>query len=290
MQWHEISIEIPYEYVEPISYLFDRYGHGMSMEIQGSDLVLLRTYLPTTSRQRLAHIEVGVKLINLLQPLGELKIDPLPPDEDWQNAWKSHFDLLKLGRHLVIKPSWIDYEPAPEDIVIELDPGMAFGTGYHPTTYTCLEALEHLIDPGMAVLDLGVGSGILTIAAAKLGAGRILALDIDSIAIKAARQNFRRLGILGKVSLAMGTIPHAVAKPGEYDIVVANISSRAIRERATHMLPLLNQTGTLIASGIINNQQPETEEALRRAGFIVQQTWPKDDWVTLVCRAADKSA
>lgn len=290
MQWHEISIEIPYEYVEPISYLFDRYGHGMSMEIQGSDQVLLRTYLPTASRQRLAHIEVGVKLTNLLQPLGELKIEPLPPDEDWENAWKSHFDLLKLGRRLVIKPSWIDYEPAPEDIVIELDPGMAFGTGYHPTTYTCLEALEHLIEPGMAVLDLGVGSGILTIAAAKLGAGRILALDIDSIAIKAARQNFRRLGILDKVSLAQGTIPNAIAKHGEYDIVVANISSRAIRERAIHMLPLLKQTGTLIASGIINDQRQETEAALQQAGLTVQQTWPKDDWVTLVCGATNQSA
>ena len=286
MQWHEISIEIPFEYVEPISYLFDRYGHGMSMEIRDNDLVLLRTYLPSTSRQRLAHIEVGVKLTNLLQPLGELKIEPLPPDEDWQNSWKVHFSLLKLGQHLVIKPSWIDYTPAPDDIVIELDPGLAFGTGYHPTTYTCLEALEQLVEPGMSVLDLGVGSGILTIAAAKLGAGHILALDIDSVAITAARQNFRRLGILPRVTLAQGTLPNAQAKPGAFDILVANISSRAIRERSPHLLPALNHQGALIASGIIQAQEQETEEALEQAGFVVQQTWPKDDWVTLVCRAA----
>ncbi len=286
MQWHEISIEIPFEYVEPISYLFDRYGHGMSMEIMDNDLVLLRTYLPSTSRQRLAHIEVGVKLTNLLQPLGELKIEPLPLDEDWQNSWKVHFSLLKLGQHLVIKPSWIDYAPSPDDIVIELDPGLAFGTGYHPTTYTCLEALEQLVEPGMSVLDLGVGSGILTIAAAKLGAGHILALDIDSVAITAARQNFRRLGILPRVTLAQGTLPNAQAKPGAFDILVANISSRAIRERGPHLLPVLNHQGALIASGIIQAQEQETEEALEQAGFVVQQTWPKDDWVTLVCRAA----
>ncbi len=141
MTWHEISITVPFEYVEPISYLFDRYGHGMSMEVLGADEVLLRTYLPSTSRQRLAHIEVGVNLASILQPLGELEVRPLDDDQDWQNAWKSHFSLLKLGRHLVIKPSWIDYQPEPEGRVIDLDPGLAFGTGYHPTTYTCLEAL-----------------------------------------------------------------------------------------------------------------------------------------------------
>ena len=289
MQWNEISIEVPFEYVEPISYLFDRYGHGMSMEILNSDQVMLRTYMPSTSRQRLAHIEVGVKLTSLLQPLGELKVEPLPPDEDWQNAWKSHFNLLKLGQHLIIKPSWLEYEPKTDDLVIELDPGMAFGTGHHPTTYTCLEALEDLIEPGMKVLDLGVGSGILTIAAAKMGAANILAMDIDSVAIKAARQNFHRLGILPQVTLVQGTLPNPQALAGEFDVVVANISSRAIRERGAHMLPLLNQQGALIASGIINEQAEETEEALEEAGFVVQNTFPKDDWVTLVCRASSIS-
>ena len=257
------------------------------MEIRDDDRVILRTYLPSTSRQRLAHIEVGVKLTSLLEPLGELKVEPLPPDEDWQNSWKSHFSLLKLGQHLVIKPSWIEYEPEPDDLVIELDPGLAFGTGYHPTTYTCLEALEDLVEPGMSVLDLGVGSGILTIAAAKLGAGHILALDIDSVAVKAARQNFRRLGILPRVTLAQGSLPSPQAPAGSFDILVANISSRAIRERSPHLLPPLKRQGALIASGIIQEQEEETEEALEQAGFVVQTTWPKDDWVTLVCRARE---
>jgi len=285
MEWHEISIEVPYEYVEPVSYLFDRYGHGLSMETIGPDQVLLRTYLPSTSRQRLAHIEVGINLTRILQPMGELKVVPLDRDEDWQNAWKVHFTLLKLGQHLVIKPSWIDYQPEAEDVVIELDPGLAFGTGYHPTTHTCLEALEHLIRPGMNVLDLGTGSGILTIAAVKLGAAQVVALDIDSIAVRAARQNMRSLGIQSQVTLAQGTLPHPQAGARAYDLVLANISARAIRERAAYILPVLKPEGALIASGIISEQQPETEEALRKAGFISIEEWPKEDWVTLVCRA-----
>jgi ribosomal protein L11 methyltransferase len=290
MEWYEISIEVPFEYVEPVSYLFDRHGHGLSMEVKGPDRVLLRTYLPSTARQKLAHIEVGVKLTSILQPLGELKVEPLPQDEDWQNAWKSHFSLLKLGQHLVIKPSWIEYEPEADDVVIALDPGLAFGTGYHPTTYTCLEALEHLLRPGMNALDLGTGSGILTIAAAKLGASRVLALDIDSIAVQAARQNFQRVGIQHQVTLAQGTLPHALARAGEYDLVVANISSRAIRERAPHIFPVLRPQGTLIVSGIIKDQYQETESALLAAGLTSIEVWPLEDWTTLVSRRASSSA
>jgi ribosomal protein L11 methyltransferase len=290
MQWYEISIEVPYEYVEPVSYLFDRHGHGLSMELKGPGRVLLRTYLPSASRQNLAHIEVGIKLTSILQPLGELKVEPLPQDEDWQNAWKSHFSLLKIGQHLVIKPSWIEYQPEANDIVIELDPGLAFGTGYHPTTYTCLEALEHLVRPGMNVLDLGTGSGILTIAAVKLGAAKVLALDIDSIAVQAARQNFQRAGIQHQVTLAQGTLPHALARAEAYDLVVANISSRAIRERAAHILPVLRPQGALIASGIIKDQYQETEAALLAAGLTSIEVWPLEDWATLVCQRSDASA
>ena len=283
MIWQEVSITVPYEYVEPISYLFDRYGHGMSMEILGANQVLLRTYLPSTSRQRLAHIEVGVKLASILQPLGELKIEPLK-DEDWQNAWKSHFSLLKLGRHLVVKPSWIEYEPTPEDLVIDLDPGLAFGTGYHPTTYTCLEALEQLVRPGDRILDLGTGSGILTIAAAKLGAATVLSLDTDPIAVRAATENFRRAGIEEVVTAKQGTVPSPLAPPGHFDLVVANISARAIQERAASVLPLLKPQGTFIASGIIDEQRPGCQEALVAAGFTSIEVLPREDWATLVCR------
>ena len=282
--WQEVSLSVPFEYVEPISYLFDRYGYGLSMEDDGPDRIKLRTYLPGDARQRYSHIEVGVKLASILEPLGDLTVTPLDNDADWQNAWKEHFTLLRIGDRLVIKPSWIDYEPVAGDILVELDPGLAFGTGYHPTTYTCLEVLEKKTMPGMAVLDLGCGSGILTIAAVKLGAGRVVALDIDPQAVQASRQNFRRTRISEQVELDQGSLPNRLAGPGAFDLVVANISSRGIRERASDILPVLKPEGLLVASGIIDEQLPETEEALLKAGYTGLQFWPREDWVTISCR------
>jgi ribosomal protein L11 methyltransferase len=282
--WQEVSLSVPFEYVEPISYLFDRYGYGLSMEDDGPDKIKLRTYLPSDARQRYSHIEVGVKLASILEPLGELQVTSLDNDADWQNAWKEHFTLLRVGERLVIKPSWIDYEPGEGDILVELDPGLAFGTGYHPTTYTCLEALEKLVNPGVLALDLGCGSGILTIAAVKLGAQRVVALDIDPQAVQASRQNFRHTGIEDQVDLDQGSLPHPLAPQGAFDLVVANISSRGIRERAPDLLPALKPDGTLVASGIIDEQIPDTREALLKAGFAHLEFWPREDWVTISCK------
>ena len=283
MDWREISIAVPHEYVEPISYLFSRYGRVLTMESDGPDRIMLRTYLPANSRQRLARIEVGVKLVSLLEPLGHLIVEEVP-EQDWQESWKSHFHLLKIGRRMVIKPSWIDYQEEAEDVVIEIDPGMAFGTGYHPTTYTCLQALEQSVKPGASILDLGTGSGILTIAALGLGAASVVALDIDSQAVRAARQNFRRTGNSRRVTLGQGTLPHGAAGLGQFDLVVANISARAICDRAPFICSALNPQGVLIASGMICDQQKQVVDTFQELGYSLIQEWPREDWVTLVFR------
>ena len=282
--WQEVSISVPFEYVEPISYLFDRYGYGLSMEDDGPEHIMLRTYLPSDARQRFSHIEVGVKLASILEPLGELTVTPLDNDADWQNAWKEHFTLLRIGQRLVIKPSWIEYEPTKGDVLVELDPGLAFGTGYHPTTHTCLEIMERMVQPGMKILDLGCGSGILTIAAIKLGSDRVVALDIDPQAVQASRQNFRRTRIKDQVQLDQGSVPSRLAPAGAFDMVLANISARGIRERAPDILPTLKLGGILVASGIIEEQYPETEESLLAAGYKDITVWPREDWVTLTCK------
>jgi len=285
LTWQEISIQVPDEYVEPVSYLFSRYGHGLAMEPVANGNVILRTYLTTTSRQRLAHIEVGIKLINVLEPVGALTFTPIRDGDDWETAWKSHFTLLEVGRRLLIKPSWIEHQASPEQVVIELDPGMAFGTGYHPTTYGCMEALERLIQPGMAVLDLGTGSGILTITALKLGADRAVAMDIDPQAIRAARQNFRRTRLQRRVSIAQGTLPHALAPAQEFDLVVANISQRAICERGPFIAPSLKNQGAFVASGFLNEQKTQVVESMSASGLQLMEDCPREDWTTLVFRA-----
>ena len=289
MAWQELSITVPHEYVEPISYLFSRYGKGLSTELAGEGRVLLRTYLTTGSRQRMAHIEVGVKLVGAIEPIGDLNIRDLPDDEDWMNSWKSHFRILRIGKRLVIKPTWLELDSTagPEDIVIELDPGIAFGTGYHPTTATCMEAMEQHVKGGMTVLDLGTGSGILTITAMKLGAELVTALDIDSQAISAARRNFRRLGINKQIRLGQGSIPHPTAPAGEFDLAVANISARGVADRCPFILTALKPSALFIASGLLMTQKDEVAGAVEPLGFTLISEWPQEEWVTLLYRAPE---
>ena len=287
MAWQELSITVPHEYVEPISYLFGRYGKGLSTEVAGQGRVLLRTYITSGSRQRLARIDVGVRLVAAVADIDPLEIRDLPEDEDWQNSWKSHFKILHIGQHLVIKPTWLELDPGPDDIVIELDPGIAFGTGYHPTTDTCLQALEQNVTPGMTVLDLGTGSGILTIAAIKLGAERVTALDIDSLAVTAARRNFRRCGISKQVSLAKGSVPNPTAGPGQFDLAVANISARGVADRCPFILTALKPGGIFIASGLLETQKEEVASTAEPLGFTLVSEWPQEEWVTLLYRAPD---
>ena len=289
MAWQELSITVPHEYVEPISYLFGRYGKGVSTELDGNGQVLLRTYLTTGSRQRMARIDVGVRLVGAIEPIGDLVIRDLPEDEDWMNSWKSHFRILRIGKRLVIKPTWLELDDTskPDDIVIELDPGIAFGTGYHPTTDTCMQAMEQHIAPGMAVLDLGTGSGILAITAMKLGAGRVTALDIDSQAVSAARRNFKRTGINKQVRLGQGSVPHPTAPAGEFDLAVANISARGVADRCPFILTALKPGGLFIASGLLATQKPEVANAVEPLGFTLVSEWPQEEWVTLLYRAPD---
>ena len=287
MAWQELSITVPHEYVEPISYLFGRYGKGVSTELAGDGQVLLRTYITKGSRQRMARIDVGVRLVGSIEPIGDLIVRELPEDEDWMNSWKSHFKILRIGQHLVIKPTWLELESdtGPEDIVIELDPGIAFGTGYHPTTATCLEAMEQHITPNMTVLDLGSGSGILTIAAIKLGAEQVIALDIDGQAVSAARRNFRRLGINKQVKLGQGSGPHPTARPESIDLAVANISARGVVDRCPFISTALKPGAWFIASGLLSTQKQEVAVALEPLGFSLINEWPQEDWVTLLYKA-----
>jgi len=295
-KWLELSIRTTPEYVEPLSELFRRYGEGSVVVEEEGDWdpdndtddpgpptsVVVKTYMPVdaTTANRRGMIDVGVRLVSLLQPMDGLQGRFLE-EEEWENAWKAHFTLLRVGKRLIIKPTWQEYAPAVAEVLVELDPGMAFGTGHHPTTRMCLEELERRVRPGMQILDLGTGSGILAIAAVKLGVASVFALDVDSVAVKAAGHNIRHNRVARKVRLFAGTLPNPKVLPGSIDLVVANITARAIAEVARSIAEALVPGGVLIASGIIMERQAEVEAALQGV-MLVRERRTDGDWVTLV--------
>jgi len=206
-------------------------------------------------------------------------------EEDWANAWKAYFHPFRVGRRLVVVPSWEDYEAKPDDIRLDLDPGMAFGTGTHPTTSLCLEALEEAVRSGDRVLDVGCGSGILAIAAARLGARPVEAMDIDPVAVQVAGENVARNGVSGCVRLALGELS-TVVPPGEprWDVVVSNIIADVIIALVDDVRERLRPGGLWLAGGIIEERLPQVEEALRRSGFQLVGRRLKGGWAVLEAR------
>ncbi len=202
--------------------------------------------------------------------------------QDWRDSWKRYFGVLRVGRRLVIVPSWMTYTPRPGDLLIEIEPGMAFGTGQHPTTALCLRALEQLIRPQMAVLDLGCGSGVLAIAAARLGAAPVLALDTDPQAVQATRQNAAANGVEALVEVREGTLGQTGVSPDPFDLIVANISGLTIQRLAPAFVRALNPGGVAVASGFLDDAVQGLSRALEESGLSVQQVMVEGVWRALV--------
>ena len=202
-------------------------------------------------------------------------------EEDWAEAWKAFFPVLRISRRLVICPAWRTYRPRRGEAVIRLDPGMAFGTGQHPTTLMCLRALEETVRPGADVLDLGTGSGVLALAAARLGAAGVLALDNDPQAVQAARDNVRLNEMEAVVRAEEGTLESA---PARFDVIAANISPSVIVELAGAMAAALKPGGVLVAGGFSAERAEAVAAALTAAGLTVERTLSDGDWRTHVAR------
>ena len=294
-KWLELSVQAPREFVEPLSSLFLKYGHaGVAVEEPGgfnpdegetqpdSGRVRVMTYLPVgpTTRSREGSIDVGVRLMAQLGPVSMLQSREVD-EAEWQDAWREHFHTLHVGARTVIVPTWRSYTPRQGDVVIVLDPGMAFGTGHHPTTTMCLAALEELVYPGCSVLDLGCGSGILSIAAARLGASEVLALDIDATAVETAAANARQNSVEAVVTVKEGTLPHASLRPGGYDVVVANISSKVILDLAIDLARVAKTGATVVASGLLERSLGAVSARLEAAGLLLDSTETDGDWVAL---------
>jgi ribosomal protein L11 methyltransferase len=229
------------------------------------------------------------------------RLYPIPPptfrkleDQDWTNAWKEHYHPFRIGNRIWIQPSWLDPQKKvddsdvdgilPDDVVLTLDPGMAFGTGLHPTTQMCLRALEAIVEPGMTVLDVGTGSGILAIAAAKLGASRLLAFDTDVLAVKATVENTAKNSVAEKVTVFQGTLDQVEEK--NWDVVVVNILAPVIIGLLEDdgLMSYMGGNGRLILSGIIEEQGAGVETAVVDAGGCVVEKLQIRDWVSYIIK------
>ena len=297
-KWVELSIEAPAEYVEPLSHLFLRYGKGgVVTEEPGGyspdegesppvpDRVTVKTFYPLDdeSDARFGRIDVGVRLMSQLtcmSPLTQRVIE----EREWAEAWKEHFHPLRVGERLVVAPSWREFAPGEGDVVIRLDPGMAFGTGHHPTTRMCLEEVEALVEPGMEVLDAGCGSGILSIAAALLGARRAFGLDVEEVAVAVAQANAAENGVACVVSAVVGSLPHPQVREGDYDLVLANISAKVGIELAEALASAIRPGGALVVSGFLLKDEEAVRRAYAGAGGAVEGRQEEGDWVTLRLR------
>jgi ribosomal protein L11 methyltransferase len=298
--WLEVGIETDVEAVEAVSELFSRYGYNAGVAIyeafqqepDGSNLrtdltrsVRVVTYLPVDGEQEtsLERLREGVWHLEQIQPIGDLEVRERP-EEDWANAWKEHFDVLHVGRRIVIRPSWRAYDPRPDDVVIDLDPGMAFGTGHHPTTEVCLAWLEDLPVTGRVALDAGAGSGILSIALARLGAGRVDAVEVDPVAARVLAENVARNRVDSVVSTAHANVSEFDGQR-QYDIVVANIISSILLELRGPLTTAVRPGGYLLLSGIIEQSERRVRDAFVAGGVRFIERRQIGDWIALLFSA-----
>jgi ribosomal protein L11 methyltransferase len=299
--WLELSVEADIEAVEAVSEILGRVApagtsvepafeltdEGLGARVDPSRQAIVRAYLPARDEASLdrAVAETAEALGHLqafgLRPIGELTTRVVN-EADWAESWKAYFPVLRVGRRLVIRPTWRRHRTTPGDVVLALDPGMAFGTGLHPTTRLCLAAIESLADreavEGGRVLDVGCGSGILAIAAAKLGATRVLAIDTDPIAIEATGANAARNRLARRIVARAGSLP--TGEP-PFRVVMANLIAGLLMSLAPLLRDEVAIGGVLLASGIFIDREAEVRDAFAAVGLDVVGRSAEGEWVAL---------
>lgn len=306
MKWAEISIQTSHEATEAVADIFHDLGaSGVVIEDpelvnmyrrSGSwdycdipeeletEVVTIKAYLPVDEflddklrvfEERVNHLQDH----NLDKGRGCINCREVQ-EEDWASSWKEYFHPVRVSEHIVIKPSWEDYLPVEGDIIIELDPGMAFGTGTHHTTSMCIRSLEDVVKPGHTVFDVGTGSGILAVAAAKLGAASVHAIDLDPVAVRVAKENVVFNKVEETVTTTQGDLLTGV--DGKADIIVANIIADIIIKMLPDVRTRLADKGVFIASGIITERLSDVTQALLDNRFVIDKVTEEGGWVAIV--------
>ncbi|UCH34647.1 MAG: 50S ribosomal protein L11 methyltransferase [Armatimonadota bacterium] len=280
--WVRITVTVSADAAPGIADLLLSLAHGVEEQPSAAGVRLV-AYLPADS-----DVEGAVK--HLRERLEALRSADVAMGQGrvarrrvrsqvWQEAWKAGFDVVRVGQQLAIKPTWKEYAAAPGEVVVELDPGMAFGTGQHATTRGCLVALANLVRPGMTVFDIGSGSGILAIAAAKLGARRVIAVEINESVARIARSNVALNSVADGVLVMCGDRLRCIC--GRADIIIANLTSDQIARMAPDVILYLRPKGVFVASGIALEQEADVRKALSRAGLVLREPQREEEWVTM---------
>lgn len=255
----------------------------------GYEGVIIKAYL-NEQKNIVGEVEMVREKIKLLPTyginIGEGSVNITEVDEqDWANSWKQYYKPAKVGEKIVVKPTWEEYEKNEGDIVIELDPGMAFGTGTHETTTMCIKELEKRINNEDVVFDIGCGSGILSIAAAKLGAKKTIGVDLDEVAVKVAKENAELNNVDSSVEIRYGNLMNVVTEKA--DIVVANIIADIIAILAKDVSNFLNDDGLFIASGIILDKIEFVKAALLENNFEILEVNTMGEWSAIVSKKGE---
>ncbi|MEN8098017.1 MAG: 50S ribosomal protein L11 methyltransferase [Chloroflexota bacterium] len=295
MIWVRASVQVSSEAAEAVADALQPLGHGGVLieqdipEASGklerspiSDNYIVSIYQRADSEIPLwkRRIEEILWHMSMMLPIGPLGFTE-EYEEDWATSWKKHYQPIRISERLVVCPAWLEEQAKPSDIVIRMDPGMAFGTGLHPTTRMCLEMVEEMVEPDMDILDLGTGSGILAIAAVKLGVESVLAIDNDKVAVNVARQNAQLNSVEQQIDVVLGSFQQA-PQSATYDCVLVNILAPVIiRLLQEGMAQLLASNGVMVLSGLIDDQVADVKNALESAGLFISSSKQIQDWVTL---------
>jgi ribosomal protein L11 methyltransferase len=298
-QWIEISLEVDGEAAEAVAEVLERYGHqGVALEQAGffidtwedevppAERIIVKAYMPADEHapDKQQQLRDALRYMSAMIDLPEPTFRTLE-ETDWAEAWKAHYKPLRIGRRVYIRPSWIEVDDAKEsDVLIALDPGMAFGTGTHPSTQLCLISCEDILEvhPGWDVLDLGCGSGILSIAAAKLGAGKILALDTDDIAVRVTNENAEINAVADRIQAQSGSLASLTHAARRFDLALVNILAKVIIQMCDEGLgTVIRPGGVAVFGGIIHDQADEVEAALIKTGLEPYRRLTSGDWTVI---------
>lgn len=310
MKWTELSILTTHEAVDAVTNILheagasgvviedskeldkeriDKFGeiYALNPEDFPKTGVIVKAYLSASSflAETIEEIKLAIaNLVNFDINIGENVLTLCEVDEeDWSTAWKQYYHPVKISERFTIVPTWEDYKPVSTDeLIIELDPGMAFGTGTHPTTVMCLQALEKVVHHDHTVVDVGTGSGVLSIGAAMLGAKSVHALDLDEVAVNAARENVELNKMSDIVEVFHGNLLDTVKEPA--DIVVANILAEIIMSFTDDAFSIVKPGGIYVTSGIIGAKKDDVKAALEKAGFVIEEVLMMEDWVAIISR------